>query len=278
LKVCIVIQTISQEFQNVWPIIALNDFLRYAIAASVLASILFVFRHMLAQRRIQDRHAGWKDIRREVTYSLLTILIFSLVGFGTYMGGLYGIFRLSMEMPTLWSGLFDFVVIVLAHDAYFYWIHRGMHHPRLYRRFHRLHHRSVTPTPWTAYSFAPLEAIVEAAFLPLIFLFLETSHFIAFAFTSHMIVRNVIGHAGVELFPKRWLQWPVLRLITTTTHHDLHHSEFRWNYGLYFTWWDRLMGTEHPHYEERFNASVAREDAYPDGEVGIEPIASLPRP
>ena len=264
-------QTLSQEFQNIWPIIALNDFLRYAIAASLLASILFVFRRMLAQRRIQDRHAGWKDIRREVTYSLLTIVIFSLVGFGTYFGGQHGLFRLSAEMPTLWSGLFDFVVIVLAHDTYFYWAHRTMHHPRLYRHFHRLHHRSVTPTPWTAYSFAPLEAVVEAAFLPLIFLFLESSHIVVFAFTSHMIVRNVIGHAGVELFPKRWLQWPIARLITTTTHHDLHHSGFRWNYGLYFTWWDRLMGTEHPHYRERFLASVANNTANDEigGETGI---------
>jgi sterol desaturase/sphingolipid hydroxylase (fatty acid hydroxylase superfamily) len=271
LEEYIVTQTLSQEFQNIWPIIALNDFLRYAIAASLLASILFVFRRMLAQRRIQDRHAGWKDIRREVTYSLLTIVIFSLVGFGTYFGGQHGLFRLSTEMPTLWSGLFDFVVIVLAHDAYFYWAHRTMHHPRLYRHFHRLHHRSVTPTPWTAYSFAPLEAVVEAAFLPLIFLFFESSQLVAFAFTSHMIVRNVIGHAGVELFPNRWLHWPIARLITTTTHHDLHHLEFRWNYGLYFTWWDRLMGTEHPQYQERFLASVSRntDDGELDGETGI---------
>lgn len=29
-------------------------------------------------------------------------------------------------------------------------------------------------------------------------------------------------------------------------HHDLHHAQAGWNYGLYFTWWDRLMGAEHP--------------------------------
>ena len=129
----------------------------------------------------------------------LTIVIFSLVGVGTYLGSQHGLFRLSMEMPTLGSGLFDF------------------------------------------------------------------------AFTSHMIVRNVIGHAGVELFPKRWLQWPIARLITTTTHHDLHHSEFRWNYGLYFTWWDRLVGTEHPQYRERFLASVSNDSTNDEiaGKAGI---------
>jgi sterol desaturase/sphingolipid hydroxylase (fatty acid hydroxylase superfamily) len=35
-------------------------------------------------------------------------------------------------------------------------------------------------------------------------------------------------------------------------HHDLHHSEGRHNFGLYFTWWDRMMGTEHPDYHARF--------------------------
>jgi Delta7-sterol 5-desaturase len=64
-------------------------------------------------------------------------------------------------------------------------------------------------------------------------------------------VRNVMGHAGVELMPRaladsRWFGW-----INATTHHDLHHSSFHHNYGLYFTWWDRMMGTEHPAYREQ---------------------------
>jgi sterol desaturase/sphingolipid hydroxylase (fatty acid hydroxylase superfamily) len=42
------------------------------------------------------------------------------------------------------------------------------------------------------------------------------------------------------------------------THHDLHHAQAGWNYGLYFTWWDRMMGAEHPQYEQRFAAAVRR--------------------
>ena len=60
---------------------------------------------------------------------------------------------------------------------------------------------------------------------------------------AFMIVRNVMGHSGVELMPRalgdsRWLGW-----INATTQDELHHSLFHYNYGLYFTWWDRLMGT-----------------------------------
>jgi sterol desaturase/sphingolipid hydroxylase (fatty acid hydroxylase superfamily) len=58
----------------------------------------------------------------------------------------------------------------------------------------------------------------------------------------------------------RWFGW-----ITGVTHHDLHHQDARWNFGLYFTWWDRWMGTEHPEYVQRFEAAA-------DG--GSRPIAA----
>ncbi|MEO8115092.1 MAG: hypothetical protein ABI655_11960, partial [Phenylobacterium sp.] len=32
----------------------------------------------------------------------------------------------------------------------------------------------------------------------------------------------------------------------------------RWNFGLYFSWWDRWMGTEHPEYLARFAAASGR--------------------
>ena len=51
----------------------------------------------------------------------------------------------------------------------------------------------------------------------------------------------------------RWTGW-----WNTTTHHDLHHSSGNTNFGLYFTWWDRWMGTEHPRYREEFRKVTAR--------------------
>ena len=67
-----------------------------------------------------------------------------------------------------------------------------------------------------------------------------------------------MGHAGAEVHPAafgpgRWLGWA-----TTTTHHDLHHEGGRYNYGLYFRWWDKLMGTEHPGYRAKFEAVTGR--------------------
>jgi sterol desaturase/sphingolipid hydroxylase (fatty acid hydroxylase superfamily) len=82
-------------------------------------------------------------------------------------------------------------------------------------------------------------------------------------FMLHQIARNTIGHCGYAIMPARRDGKPLLYWITTPTHHDIHHAEAGWNYGLYFTWWDRLMGTEHPEYHARYAAAVSRRLSLP---------------
>jgi sterol desaturase/sphingolipid hydroxylase (fatty acid hydroxylase superfamily) len=92
----------------------------------------------------------------------------------------------------------------------------------------------------------------------------------------HQIARNTIGHSGYEVFPARRDGRPMFDFLTTTTHHDLHHATARSNYGLYFTWWDRWMGTEHADYYARF-ARAARSSApvtLIDGSAEAIPIES----
>ena len=247
-------------FLAAWPTIFTLDLARYLVAAGIVAAIIAVFSGPLAARRIQRVRATRSDMRREIGYSLLTVFLFSLVGFVVYLGSQQGVFRIySGALPGTGRLLLEFTAFVLLHDAYFYWAHRVMHTRRLFRWVHRLHHKSRTPTPWAAYAFAPPEALLEAAIMPLVASLVAMHEFTAFLFVTHMIVRNVIGHAGVELFPAWWLKVPVLRLITTTTHHDLHHSHAGYNFGLYFTWWDRWMKTEHPEYARRFRMATTND-------------------
>ena len=94
----------------------------------------------------------------------------------------------------------------------------------------------------------------QAAFLPLVLLVAPLHELAIFVFLTVMIVRNVMGHAGHEIHPGVLDRGRTLGLLTTTTHHDLHHQSFRSNFGLYFTWWDQLMDTEHPEYGQTFRA------------------------
>ncbi len=237
------------------------ELMRYMFAAGGLTILIWAGRRWTERRRIQSRRADFADRRREITHSLETMAVFTFSTVVTLALSKAGIIRLSMDLPPLWLGAIEIIGIVIAHDAYFYWMHRGLHLKALFRRTHLLHHKSRTPTPFAAYSFAPLEAVTESMFLPLFLLAVPFHAPLVFAFLLHQIIRNVQGHAGHEFaWPgftrSRWTGW-----LTTTTHHDLHHSEGRYNFGLYFTWWDRMMGTEHPHYHQRFEQIVAKRAA-----------------
>ncbi len=233
------------------------DLGRYLIAATSLAAILYFASSWAEIRRIQDRKAKLADYVREISSSFRTVFFFALTGLTTVMLVDTGVVSIHEGSYDLVPFLLQLVAITIAHDAYFYWMHRALHHKRLFRATHLHHHKSRTPTVWAAYSFSPWEGITEAAFLPIFLLAASMLgvNFIGFAifvFLAWMIVRNVMGHCGVELHPAGWVDSKWLDWLTTTTHHDLHHSEGRYNFGLYFTWWDRLMGTEHPRYKEEF--------------------------
>ncbi len=236
------------------------NFARYLMAAGSVALVVWLMaRSRFLARRIQSRIPTWTDRRREVLQSMQAVAVYSVVGAFIFWGVKAGLLqRLDVEYG--WPAYLGLTAaMIVAHDAYFYWAHRAMHHPKLFKTFHRAHHRSVTPTPWAAYSFAIPEALVMALFAPLWLLFVPTPGSVILAWLMFQIFRNAMGHAGFELHPRWWLSTPLTRWINTTTHHDLHHSGgFNRNYGLYFTWWDKWMGTEHARYREIFSEVTNR--------------------
>jgi len=251
-------QFITQAYIHILP----KDFLRYLlIAGGVYALVNLVFGSILAGRKIRRDSPGAVQMRREFFASMRTVLIFAAIGAGFIATGLEaGILIIDETVSARGWGYFSVNVtaLIVLHDAWFYWTHRLIHHPRLFRRVHREHHKSHNPSPWTAYSFDAPEAVINAIYLPLALLFIPSSGLALFIFLIHMMLRNAIGHCGYELFPSWSNGRPVFDWMTTVTHHDLHHGQAGWNYGLYFTWWDRLMETEHPLYREKFAAAVRK--------------------
>lgn len=245
---------ILDEFRHIWPHVFAGDLARYLIGAgSVFLLIWVIFRSRLVHRKIRGSVPPIGQIRREIGYSLLTVCIFASVGTTIALGARYGVLPVYTEVSSYgWLYFFaSLALMIVAHDAYFYWVHRLMHRIPLLWRVHVAHHRSHNPTPWAAYAFDPGEALIHALFMP-VFVAIVPMHVGGlFVFTAHMILRNAVGHCGYELFPGGWASHPVLGQVTTVTHHDMHHEQAPRNFGLYFTWWDRWMGTEHPEYRRR---------------------------
>jgi Delta7-sterol 5-desaturase len=247
------------------PAMFVVDFSRYFIVAAITSVVVWWLRRgRLGTRKIQTREATAADMRREFFQSIRSISVYIVLGlFFLWAFGSVGLYQFKGSHGIA-TDLALLAATIVAHDAYFYWAHRTMHHPRLFKFFHRAHHRSVTPTAWAIYSFAIPESIVMFAFVPLWLIMVPVPIWVMFLWANFQLVRNAMGHSGFELHPRWWLSSPLTRWINTTTHHDLHHSgSFNKNYGLYFTWWDRLMGTEHPRYAERFAEVVADRNVAP---------------
>lgn len=260
---------------NLWLHIFTIDTLRYFAGVGLILFLLFVLARSWSERfRIQARRATGQDIRREISWSLITTAIYACVGLFTVRVEQSGASLIYFDLADYswslggWSDggwLFaavSLMAVLVLHDAYFYWVHRAMHHPKLFKLFHRLHHLSRTPTAWASYSFAPGEAVAMALFMPIAVVIVPMHVSVIFAFLAIMIVRNAMGHCGVEFHPPWWVDTP-LNFLTTVTHHDLHHQKFTGNYGLYFTWWDRWMGTEFANYKAAFRRAASGKKPLP---------------
>ena len=95
-----------------------------------------------------------------------------------------------------------FPLMLLMDDAYFNWVHRLMHTRALFGWIHLVHQRLTSPSPWTAYTFHPLEAAIESLIF-VIFLFTQPVHTILLTLFFFMsLVYNVYGHLGFELYPR----------------------------------------------------------------------------
>jgi sterol desaturase/sphingolipid hydroxylase (fatty acid hydroxylase superfamily) len=229
-----------------WLKVVTNISSRYLILAAVSFVVFYwLLRKPLRSRRIQQRFPLWKDYGRDFLFSVISIVIFSSMAYlviGVWKEEnhfIYGNFsQLGMAYHVL-----SFVWLFFLHDAYFYWIHRLMHHPVIFKHVHLVHHYSTNPSPWTAYAFHPLEAILEAGIIPLAAFTLPVHMGLFSGFMLFQIIYNIYGHLGYELWPRSMARHPIGRWINTGVAHNQHHKYFKGNYGLYTLIWDRMMGT-----------------------------------
>jgi Delta7-sterol 5-desaturase len=247
----------SQTFQNSLFIIAF----RYFVFAGLIWFIWYViFKKKIFYKKIQTRLPANKDYRREIFYSILTMFIFALVSaliLGTPFRKYTQFYTDIHQHSVLWFWL-AFPLMLIVHDSYFYWTHRLMHHPFLFKSFHLLHHKSTNPSPWAAYAFYPTEAFTEAGIFLVLMLIMPLMKIHLFFFFLFMISYNVYGHLGWELYPKGFSKTAFGKWINTSVNHNQHHQYFKGNYGLYFLWWDRWMHTIREDYDEKFDEVKSR--------------------
>jgi lathosterol oxidase len=147
--------------------------------------------------------------------------------------------------------LLDAGVLLLMMDLGMYASHRLAHLPGIYSLLHSTHHQYARPRPLDLFVLNPLEVLGFGG-LWLAVLWLYPSSWLGIVvYLSLNLAFGLIGHLGVEPFPRSWDGHRVLGLLGTSTFHAGHHRDGRGNFGFYTLIWDRLFGTLHPRAAER---------------------------
>jgi len=215
--------------------------IRYALTSGMLFVFLYLYLvKRTSKSKIQQELPKKKDLQRELFYSWLTLMIFSLFMMIPLNSILRPYTMLYYDVQEFGWGylIFTCIVLVFIHDAYFYLIHRLLH-SNAFKKYHIIHHKSTNPTPLAALSFHPVEAILQVMFFVIV-LFLIPLHLFAIGFLGlFLFVHNAYGHSGFELS-----KFKNNKFFVNSINHNLHHKHYHGNYGLYFTIWDRLFKTK----------------------------------
>ncbi|MEO8794718.1 MAG: sterol desaturase family protein [Daejeonella sp.] len=209
--------------------------------------LTFYFRknNLHQKNKIQSDQVSASQFRRELIYSFISLVIFAISGYGLFVlferGNTLIYMKLSM-LDVLYLPV-SILLMMLFHDMYFYWTHRLLHQPGWYQKIHTVHHLSSNPSPFTSLSFHPVEAVIQAAVLPIMFMIIPAHPLAMFSFLIYMVYKNVHGHAGYEFTTQVHREKVLNRPLNYSIYHNWHHLKSRDNYGLYFTLWDRLMKT-----------------------------------
>ncbi|MEM1136449.1 MAG: sterol desaturase family protein [Bacteroidota bacterium] len=242
-------------------------FFRYVILAALLDLFFSVFfKKEFVAKRISQKPRSNTTLKKELIWSGITSAIFAVTGvlmLVLWQNGYTKVYIIWEEF-FWWYYPVSILLFLAIHETYYYWLHRWMHRPGIFQLVHKAHHESITPSPWTAFSFHPLEGILQALILPL-FLLIFPIHYTAVVFLLlFMTLSSFINHLNVEIYPTGFEKNKIGKWIIGATHHTLHHTKFTANYGLYFTFWDKWMDTESPEYEailKRFKHGKDKEEA-----------------
>lgn len=229
----------------------------FAVVGLVFLIVWVWGERRFAARRIQPvKRLSGRQLRHELLHTVVTFVV------GTSSAGLAMLLH-AMGRTRLASAVapgheLELVAwalgLVVFNDAWFYFWHRLLHTPWLFRHVHAVHHRSVDVNPFSSYSFHALESFLLGAWVVPAALLLPVPLPALLAVQVIGLANNVNSHLGYEFLPRWWIKVPPFAWMSSATYHNLHHQRSRGNYGLFFRLWDRLLGTELPGYEGVFLA------------------------
>lgn len=184
-----------------------------------------------------DYTPDWRENLRAIRWSLASILGHVITNVPIHLliaRGHSRVYTSVAERGVPYLVLSAVMALAIA-ETLIYWIHRGLHLEVFYRLFHRHHHSFKETTPWVSVAFHPVDSLAQA--MPY--------HLCAFLFPMHVglyLVSTVLATVWATSIHDR-VSLLRGRIVNHAAHHTIHHVYDNFNFGQYFTFWDRLGGT-----------------------------------
>ncbi|CAN2388141.1 Belongs to the sterol desaturase family [Pristimantis euphronides] len=201
-------------------------------------SYYFIFDHSLM------KHPQFLEnqVRREIVFSLKSMPWMSVPTVGLFFAEVRGYSRLYDNIDSSPYGWFGVILSMFSFlfftDMCIYWIHRFLHHKLIYKNVHKPHHLWKVTTPFASHAFHPIDGFLQSLpyhIYPFIFPLHKVTYLGLYIFVN---IWTVSIHDGDYRVPK------VLEsIINGAAHHTDHHLYFDYNFGQYFTLWDKIGGS-----------------------------------
>lgn len=179
------------------------------------------------------------QVKLEISCSLRSIPLMSILTVVMFLAEVRGYGKLfdSFDDTILgkWSIATYSISFILFTDSLIYWIHRALHSKLLYKRLHKTHHKWKIPTPFASHAFNPLDGFLQSLPYHLYVFILPMHKWTYLALFVFVNVWTVSIHDGNYRVPDSFK--PV---INGSAHHMDHHLFYNFNYGQFFTLWDRI--------------------------------------
>jgi len=150
----------------------------------------------------------------------------------------------SPTLPSLSTMLLQLLIFIIIEDTLFYWSHRLLHHPRIYKHIHKQHHEFKSTIGIASEYAHPVEAILSNLVPSLAGPFVVGPHVFTFwLWTSFRVIETTDAHSGYN-FP--FSPFNLLPFQGGPERHEYHHFYNLGSYGSFFTFWDWFCGTDQP--------------------------------
>lgn len=182
-----------------------------------------------------------QQVKKEIMYACSVFPGMSFLTTIVFMFEVRGYSLLYDDVAQYGWGYFalSIAMFLFITDMMIYFIHRGLHDvPLLYKYIHKPHHKWIVTTPFASHAFHPVDGFLQG--VPYhIFPFLFPLHKILYLCLFVMVnIWTVSIHDCNYQVPQSLKPY-----VNGAAHHTIHHSDFSYNYGQYFTLWDRIGGT-----------------------------------